>query len=110
MWRNFRHTEILDVENVRCADILDVEKFQINGLNFLFTTDDECVILCPVAIYAVLSQNQFFAIYAILSQNLLCCNLRIFYVEKNWAQNVVRGEKMTNIMYDYICLKDASIS
>ena len=40
-----------------------------------------------------------FEIYAVLLQNLFCRDLRTFYVEKNWARNFVRGEKMTNIMY-----------
>ena len=37
--------------------------------------------------------------YAVLSQKLFCSNLRTFYVETNKAQNFVRGENMTNIMY-----------
>ena len=40
-----------------------------------------------------------FEIYAVLLQNLFCRDLRTFYVEKNLAKNVVRGEKMTNKMY-----------
>ena len=41
----------------------------------------------------------FAAIYAVFSRNLFCCGLRTFCVETNYGQNVVRGEKMTNIMY-----------
>ena len=41
----------------------------------------------------------FTAIYAVLSRNLFCRSLRIFCVETMYDQNVVRGEKMTNIMY-----------
>ena len=43
----------------------------------------------------------FAAIYAVLSRNLFCRSLRTFCVETTYGQNVVRGEKMTNIMYDY---------
>ena len=42
----------------------------------------------------------FAAIYAVLSRNLFCRNFRTFCVETTYGQNVVRGEKMTNIMYD----------
>ena len=41
----------------------------------------------------------FTAIYAVLSRNLFCRCLRTFCVETTYGQNVVRGEKMTNIMY-----------
>ena len=41
----------------------------------------------------------FAAIYAVLLQNLFCRGLRTFCVETNHGQNVVRGEKMTYIMY-----------
>ena len=44
--------------------------------------------------------TNFVVIYAVLSQNLFCRDLRSFCVEINQAQNFVRGEKMTNIMYD----------
>ena len=44
----------------------------------------------------------FAAIYAVLSRNLFCRSLRTFCVETTYGQNVVRGEKMTNIMY--VCL------
>ena len=43
----------------------------------------------------------FVVIYATLSQKLFCCALRTFYVEKNGAQNFIRGEKMRNI---YVCI------
>ena len=42
----------------------------------------------------------FAAIYAVLLRNLFCRGLRTFCVETNHGQNVVRGEKMTYIMYD----------
>ena len=35
-----------------------------------------------------------------LLQDLFCHDLRTFCVETNYAQDFVRGEKMTNIMYD----------
>ena len=41
----------------------------------------------------------FAAIYAVLLRNLFCRGLRTFCVETNHGQNVVRGEKMTYIMY-----------
>ena len=41
----------------------------------------------------------FATIYAVLSRNLFCRSLRTFCVETTYDQNVVRGEKMTNIMY-----------
>ena len=41
----------------------------------------------------------FAAIYVVLSQNLFCRSLRTFCVETTYGQNVVLGEKMTNIMY-----------
>ena len=43
----------------------------------------------------------FAAIYAVLSRNLFCRCLRTFCVETNYGQNVVRGEKMTYIMYEH---------
>ena len=43
----------------------------------------------------------FAAIYAVLLRNLFCRGLRTFCVETNHGQNVVRGEKMTYIMYGY---------
>ena len=48
-------------------------------------------------------QISFIAIYAVLSQNMFCPDLRTFYVEKNCAQNFVRGGKMKNIMY--VCIR-----
>ena len=41
----------------------------------------------------------FAAIYAVLLRNLFYRGLRTFCVETNHGQNVVRGEKMTYIMY-----------
>ena len=46
-------------------------------------------------------QISFVAIYAVLLQNMFCRNLRTLYEETNWAKNIVCGEKMTNIMYEY---------
>ena len=43
----------------------------------------------------------FASIYAVLLRNLFCRGLRTFCVETNHGQNVVRGEKMTYIMYDH---------
>ena len=54
---------------------------------------------------------RFVAIYAVLSRKLFCRDLRAFVakivlsrfthfcVEKNWTQNYICGEKMTNIRY-----------
>ena len=42
-----------------------------------------------------------FEIYTVLFKNLFCRALRTFYVEKNLAKNIVRGEKMTNIVYAF---------
>ena len=52
------------------------------------------------AVFAALSEKySSVAIYITLLRNLFCRNIRTFYVEKNIAKNLVRGEKMTNIMF-----------
>ena len=48
----------------------------------------------------------FIAIYAVLSQSMFCPDLRTFYVDKNCAQNVVRGGKITNVTYHKLSLSD----
>ena len=74
-WRNFSRGELLDVQ-----------KFWIWRIFY--------------AVFAVLSEKySSVAIYVTLLRNLFCRNIRTFYVEKNRAKNLVRGEKMTNIMF-----------
>ena len=71
-----------------------MEKFHIRK-NIIHTTVRSVLLPCMLFCCKI----SFFEIYAVLSQNLFCRDLRSFYVEKNWAQNFVRGEKITNIMY-----------
>ena len=110
MWRNFRYREILDVEKfemwryIRCREILDVEQFQMwRFFRCKEKYDLHCFAVRSVLLPCMLFCRKIcsFEIYAVLLQNLFCRNSRTFYVEKNWAQNFVRGEKMTNIMYDH---------
>ena len=95
-WRHFRCGEILDVcKFVWFHELLALacqanrwyksHRFAVRYLLMKFTVI--CRIFCFIVIYAVLSQNFF------------CRNLHTFCVEKNYTQNFVRGEKMTNIMY-----------
>ena len=98
-WRHFRCGEILDVcKFVWFHELLALacqanrwyksHRFAVRYLLMKFTVI--CRIFCFIVIYAVLSQNFF------------CRNLRSFCVEKNYTQNFVRGEKMTNIMYEHL--------
>ena len=49
----------------------------------------------------VLLQNRFDCNSCCLLRDLFCRDLRFFCVETNYAQDFVRGKKMTNIMYDH---------
>ena len=59
-------------------------------------------------IYTVLLQIPFCCNSCCLLQDLFGRDLRTFRVEKNYTQDFVRGEKMTNIMY-VISYKSADI-
>ena len=100
-WRHFRCGEILDVcKFVWFHELLALacqanrwyksHRFAARYLLMKFTVI--CRIFCFIVINAVLSQNFF------------CRNLHTFCVEKNYTQNFVRGEKMTNIMYGHTLL------
>ena len=75
--------------------------FGLSAINFVFTTDNVCVILCLVAICAILSQNLFYAIYAILSKTCfvviyalsMCRKIepKVLSVEKNDKYNACSG-------------------
>jgi len=95
MWRNFT-----------CGDILDVEKFvwfhELLALAYQVKLFDNIILmwdLFSMAFTLFSCKICYAAIYAVLSRNLFCRSLRTFCVETTYGQNVVLGEKMTNIMY-----------
>ena len=99
MWRNLRCREIYFEmwKNIRCREISYVEIFRYKEKH-----NTHCFVVRSVLLPCMLFCRKIcsFEIYAVLLQNLFCRDWRTFYVEKNWAQNFVRGEKMTNIMWD----------
>ena len=56
---------------------------------------------CFVAFYNILLPNQFFCNLRCFVAKSVLVRFTRFCVEKNLAKNCARGEKMTNMRYDY---------
>ena len=119
-WRIFCHVEKFEMyldlrcgkiyfymwRYIRCRKFLDVEKFHM-WIFFRYKEkhNSHCFAVRSVLLPCMLFCRKIcsFEIYAVLLQNLFCRDLRTFYVEKNLAKNVVRGEK--NDKYNvWICV------
>ena len=83
MWRNFRFQHMTGVE--KSDNLPNLEEFE----EIWYLPCFGCKI-CFVAIYL-----RYF------TRKLFCFNSKRFNVERNWAENCIGGEKMTNMRYEH---------
>ena len=81
---------ILRCGDIRCREILDMEKFHMWRFSDISKTraakhNSHCFAVRSVLLPCMLFCREIcsFEIYAVLLQSLFCCDLRTFYVETN---------------------------